>query len=72
MLTTEAGMKLSFGTTLFASINKGEPESGFVVEVYKHPFVVWIWLGALIMALSGFVSLADRRLRHAKQMDSAS
>jgi len=62
-ITTEAGLHLSFGQTLFASIGEGNPEDGFIVQVYKHPFVVWIWLGALLMALSGFVSLADRRLR---------
>jgi len=62
-VTTEVGLRLSLGQTLFASISDGDPESGFVVQVYRHPFVVWIWLGALIMALSGFVALADRRLR---------
>ena len=62
-VTTEAGLHLSFGQTLFASIGEGDPEGGFVVQVYRHPFVVWIWLGALLMALSGFVALADRRLR---------
>lgn len=65
-ITTEAGLHLSFGQTLFASIGEGDPTGGFVVQVYKHPFVVWIWLGALIMALSGFISLADRRLRRPK------
>jgi cytochrome c-type biogenesis protein CcmF len=62
-ITTEAGLHLSFGQTLFASIGEGNPEDGFIVQVYRHPFVVWIWLGALLMALAGFVSLADRRLR---------
>jgi len=62
-ITTEAGLHLSFGQTLFASIGEGDPENGFIIQVYKHPYVVWIWLGALLMALSGFVSLADRRLR---------
>ncbi len=62
-ITTEAGLHLSFGQSLFASIGEGNPEDGFIVQVYKHPFVVWIWLGALLMALAGFVSLADRRLR---------
>ena len=62
-ITTEAGLHLSFGQTLFASIGEGDPQGGFVVQVYKHPFVVWIWLGALLMALSGFVALGDRRLR---------
>ncbi len=62
-VTTEAGLDLSFGHTLFASIGEGNPDEGFIVQVYRHPFVVWIWLGALLMALSGFVALADRRLR---------
>ena len=62
-VTTEAGLDLSFGQTLFASIGEGNPEEGFIVQVYRHFFVVWIWLGALLMALSGFVALADRRLR---------
>ena len=62
-VTTEAGLHLSFGQTLFASIGEGDPESGFVVQVYRHPYVVWIWLSALLMALSGFTALADKRLR---------
>lgn len=62
-VTTEAGLDLSFGQTLFASIGEGNPDEGFIVQVYRHSFVVWIWLGALLMALSGFVALADRRLR---------
>jgi cytochrome c-type biogenesis protein CcmF len=66
MITTEAGLHLSFGDTLFASIGEGSPEEGFVVQVYRHPFVVWIWLGASLMALAGFVSLADRRLRQSR------
>ena len=70
-VTTEAGLHLSFGQTLFASIGEGDPEGGFVVQVYKHPFVVWIWLGALLMALAGFVSLADRRLRLPKPQPAA-
>jgi cytochrome c-type biogenesis protein CcmF len=28
-----------------------------------HPFVRWIWGGALIMFVAGLVSLVDRRLR---------
>ena len=62
-VTTEAGLHLSFGQTLFASIGEGDPESGFIVQVYRHPYVVWIWLSALLMALSGFTALADKRLR---------
>ncbi len=31
--------------------------------LYYHPFVRWIWGGALIMFIAGLVSLLDRRLR---------
>jgi cytochrome c-type biogenesis protein CcmF len=31
--------------------------------MYFHPFVRWIWGGALIMFLGGLLSLSDRRLR---------
>ena len=63
MVTTEAGLHLSLSHTLFAAIGEGDSESGWVVRVYHHPFVVWIWFGAFLMALGGFLSLFDRRLR---------
>jgi len=46
-------------------ITIGDPEANgtFPVRFYYHPLVPWIWLGPLVMALGGFVSLADRRLR---------
>ena len=64
MLTTEAGLHLSLRHSLFASIseNTGDKER-WIIRAYYHPYVVWIWLGALIMALSGFIGLFDRRLR---------
>ena len=63
MVTTEAGLHLSLAHTLFAAIGEGDADNGWVVRVYHHPFVVWIWLGAFLMALGGFLSLFDRRLR---------
>ncbi len=72
MLTTEAGLHLSLRHTLFASISETNQSEGvkgedrrWIIRAYYHPYVVWIWLGALLMALSGFVSLFDRRLREA-------
>nr|MCS5642969.1 hypothetical protein [Dehalococcoidia bacterium] len=32
-------------------------------RIYYNPLVPWIWLGALIMAFGGAVSLSDRRYR---------
>ena len=43
----------------------GEPLGGgaWAVRVHVKPFVRWVWLGALLMALGGFVTAADRRFR---------
>ena len=66
MITSEAGFRFSPGATLFAAIGDATGqvgEDGIIVRAYYQPGVVWIWIGALFMALAGFVSLADSRLR---------
>ena len=64
MLTTEAGLHLSLRHSLLASISENPADEGrWILRAYYHPYVVWIWLGALMMALSGFIGLFDRRLR---------
>ncbi len=43
----------------------GEPlENGaWAVRVHIKPFVRWIWLGSLLMALGGVLAASDRRYR---------
>lgn len=57
MITTEAGFIPSLGITLFAALGEGDPQDGFIVRAYYHPFVAWIWIGTLFMAFGGLVSL---------------
>ena len=38
-------------------------DDAWAVRVHAKPFVRWIWLGALLMALGGFVTATDRRFR---------
>jgi cytochrome c-type biogenesis protein CcmF len=33
------------------------------VRIYLKPFVDWIWVGAFLMALGGFLAVSDRRYR---------
>ena len=63
MYTTEAGFRLAPINTIFVSLSEGSPEEGWIIRAYHHPGVIWIWIGALMMALAGFISLFDRRLR---------
>ena len=60
MITTEAGMKVRLMKILYVGVGEGDPKTGWVVRAYVHPLVVWIWLGSLLMALAGFVSIFDR------------
>lgn len=67
MITSEAGFRPSLGATLFAAIGDGatgqDVSNGVILRVYYQPGVVWIWIGALMMAFAGLISMADRRLR---------
>ncbi len=48
---------------LYATLGEGEAANGWVIRLYYNPLAPWIWLGAALCALGGFVSLSDRRLR---------
>ena len=59
--TTEGAMEIGATRILYAAKGDGNPDDGWVISVYYHPMVIWIWIGALMMARGGFVSGADRR-----------
>ncbi|MDI1284134.1 MAG: heme lyase CcmF/NrfE family subunit [Reyranella sp.] len=48
---------------IYATLGEGGAEGGWVIRLYYNPLAPWIWLGAALCALGGFVSLSDRRLR---------
>ncbi len=62
--TTEAAIDTTLWRDLYFVL--GDPvgeDGGRTVRLYYNPLVVWLWGGAVIMALGGLVSLSDRRLR---------
>ncbi|MCW8092828.1 heme lyase CcmF/NrfE family subunit [Alteromonas sp. ASW11-130] len=66
MPMTEAAIHSSLAGDVFIAL--GEPLEGdaWAVRIYIKPFVAWIWAGAFIMAIGGFVSITDKRYRVAK------
>lgn len=60
---TEAA--LSRGVTRDLYVALGEPlgDGAWALRVHVKPFVRWIWAGALLMMLGGFVTATDRRFR---------
>ena len=63
MPTTEAAIDNGILRDLYVVIGDPQDNGGWAVRIYIKPFANWIWTGAIIMALGGFVSLSDRRLR---------
>ncbi len=47
----------------YVTLGEGDAAKGWVIRMYYNPLAPWIWLGAAMCALGGFVSLSDRRLR---------
>ena len=63
MPTTEAALHQGFTRDLYLVIGDPQDGGGWAVRGYIKPFANWIWAGALMMALGGFLSLSDRRYR---------
>ena len=62
MPTTEAAIETYGFSQLYLQL--GEPlDDTHVIRIWHKPYVTLIWLGALVMAFAGFLSLTDRRLR---------
>ncbi len=63
---TEAGIDPGLTRDLYASLGQPVNEQGaWSIRLYHKPFVRWIWLGAVFMALGGGIALTDRRYRRA-------
>jgi len=61
--TSLTAIRTGLGADLYLALGEGDPASGWTIRAYHKPIVSWIWLGALVMALGGVVSLTDRRWR---------
>ncbi len=61
--TTEAGIRTNWASNLYIAIGEGNRQTGWTMRLYHHPLVPWIWIGALVMAFGGMLSLTDRRFR---------
>ena len=48
---------------LYISLGDRNSDGSIAVRMYHKPLVLLIWLGAVVMALGGALSLSDRRLR---------
>ena len=60
--TTEAAIHTNGMADIYGVLGE-ERDGAAVMRLHYNPLAPWIWLGALIMALGGVLSLVDRRAR---------
>ena len=60
---TEAGIDAGLFRDLYIALGEKLDGEAWAVRIQIKPFVRWIWLGALIMALGGIVAISDQRYR---------
>jgi cytochrome c-type biogenesis protein CcmF len=63
MQRSEAGIVTIGLGQIYAAIGDSHPDGTIDARLYWKPLVTLIWIGALVMAFGGALSLADRRLR---------
>ena len=62
--TTEVSIRTNLIYDLYAVIGEEDAATGkAVIRIHFNLLAPWLWIGALIMALGGALSLADRRVR---------
>jgi cytochrome c-type biogenesis protein CcmF len=61
---TEGAIRASLHNDLFVALGESlGPDGSWGLRLYVKPFIRWIWLGALIMAIGGFTVAFDKRFR---------
>ena len=68
---TEAAIDVGWTRDLYVSLGEPVGANAWAVRLQVKPFIDWIWLGALFMALGGLLAATDRRYRMARQARTA-
>jgi cytochrome c-type biogenesis protein CcmF len=63
MPMTEAAIDWGFTRDLYVALGEPLPNGDWAMRVYHKPYVRWIWIGTILMALGGLIAVADRRYR---------
>ena len=67
---TEADLDPGLMRDVYVALGEKVGDTAWAVRVHVKPFVRWIWLGGLLVALGGFVTLLDKRYRRVRGLVS--
>ncbi len=71
MPMTEVAIYPGLFRELYLALGEPLPDGGWAVRIHYKPFVRWIWLGAVLMALGGLTAISDPRYRFARRRHPA-
>jgi cytochrome c-type biogenesis protein CcmF len=60
MVTTQSSIRTTVVSDLYIVLGDSRAGGGWVVSAFVFPMAPFIWIGAMIMALAGFVALGSR------------
>lgn len=66
MTMTEAAIDWGFTRDLYVALGESLGDGSWALRLYYKPFIRWIWLGGVFMALGGLLCMFDRRYRFSK------
>ena len=61
--TTEAAIHYRLLRDIYVVLGDAQLGGGYTLRSYSKPLTSWLWIGTLMMALGGGLSLSDRRYR---------
>lgn len=64
---TESAIDYGLTRDLYTALGESLDGGAWSVRLFHKPFVVWIWIGAVLMALGGFLAITDRRYRTSRK-----
>ncbi|MFP7721341.1 heme lyase CcmF/NrfE family subunit [Lysobacter sp. A3-1-A15] len=62
-IMTEAALVPGVTRDLYVALGEPLGDGAWALRVHVKPYVRWIWAGALLMMLGGFITATDRRFR---------
>jgi len=68
---TETAIRAGVLRDVYVALGEPLGAGAWAVRVHIKPFVRWVWAGAFLMALGGFVTAADRRFRRPPRKEAA-
>jgi cytochrome c-type biogenesis protein CcmF len=74
MVTTNSSIRTTGLADLYTVLGDARDGGGWVIRAYYSPLAPFIWIGALIMAMAGFIAVGSRilaRLRAARELNAA-